>query len=650
MAVRTRRIAQQQAQLLAIGQQPQPFAARQQHALRTAHRTEAIGAAGAMRRIEIGAGGERPGAQPRTARRLHQPAAILHALACRHVVLPRRRDRSRGASANGAMTWLHTLCGPPLGAQLSPQRAPVPLERLRRDRLASSPSLSQLARQFERARTVPAAPDQGTCSPADRGSRRARHQHQHADRTQNRRRQRRHARVLGAAPLEQLDALLPASRRRAGGLPASAANAASRSSGADSNRQSGPAAAAPNRSPVCGTNAPQMSSARRRSQSCRSLASRSVLSLMVAPRTCATSCCIAAFAIDSASAWRAGTQPANRSATHRRRARSTRRCDQFAASAPVRCTSAATVRDGNSTAMTRWNSMRTALRISALKVSSTASAAPSSARATLTRLSHAASGTRCTREIARRTTGCARPRNASERPCLSRNLVLVAREAEHAMLAIESRQIVESRKPVGGSRSTPRAAALRAGFGGDRRSHEVAADRCDPARMLRCRAATPPPSAPRPHSARDRPASHGAPPSDRIHRTPDRSRAAGHDTHPRSASSATRSSVRIADGSSSNSPAWRSAKPATRPAAPRFLVRRHPERVRHERQAAHEPSRISRSGAAAAAPRTCPRDRGSGSADRAPGHSDRCGRCAAPAGSDCTADRDGSGCSSAVAG
>ena len=87
MAVRTNRIAQQQAQLLAVRQQSEPLAARQQHALRTAHRAEPIGpaaACGASRSVSTATDQARSRAPHR---RLHQPAAVLDALARRHLVL-----------------------------------------------------------------------------------------------------------------------------------------------------------------------------------------------------------------------------------------------------------------------------------------------------------------------------------------------------------------------------------------------------------------------------------------------------------------------------------------------------------------------------------------------------------------------------------
>ena len=71
-----------------------------------------------------------------------------------------------------------------------------------------------------------------------------------------------------------------ASRRLAGGLSASAAKAASRSSGADKVFQPGRIGAKPNRSAVRGMCTPQTSSARNRSQRCSSAASRSARSTL----------------------------------------------------------------------------------------------------------------------------------------------------------------------------------------------------------------------------------------------------------------------------------------------------------------------------------------------------------------------------------
>ena len=95
-------------------------------------------------------------------------------------------------------------------------------------------------------------------------------------RLQNRRRQRRTVAALASA-LNSSTALF-ASRRRAGELSASRREGRQpiKWCGQQSPVRDQPVIA-PNRSPVCGTNAPQISSARRRSQSCRSLASRSVL-------------------------------------------------------------------------------------------------------------------------------------------------------------------------------------------------------------------------------------------------------------------------------------------------------------------------------------------------------------------------------------
>ena len=164
------------------------------------------------------------------------------------------------------------------GTELPPQRAPISIRNPCPGRWTATPAWS-VVQSVQSERTVPAAPVRRIRSHADRGSAaRRRHQHEHADQTQNRRRQRRTRPRCGGWNSSMA---LFASRRRAGGLPASAVKAASRSSGADSNRQSGPTVVAPNRSPVCGTNAPQMSSARRRSQSCRSPASRSAFRLMI---------------------------------------------------------------------------------------------------------------------------------------------------------------------------------------------------------------------------------------------------------------------------------------------------------------------------------------------------------------------------------
>ena len=127
MAVGARGIAQQQAQLLAIGQQPKAFATGQQHPLRTAHRTEAIGAPAAMRRIEVGIRGERPGTQSSTAWRLHQPAAILDALARRDVGLPRRGIESQAFGQRRDDMVADTLWTA-AGTELSPHRAPIPFE------------------------------------------------------------------------------------------------------------------------------------------------------------------------------------------------------------------------------------------------------------------------------------------------------------------------------------------------------------------------------------------------------------------------------------------------------------------------------------------------------------------------------------------
>ena len=68
-------------------EQARALCRRKQHPLGAARRTEAIGTAAAMGCIEIGLGADSPGAQLRAARRLHQPAAVLHAFARRHRVL-----------------------------------------------------------------------------------------------------------------------------------------------------------------------------------------------------------------------------------------------------------------------------------------------------------------------------------------------------------------------------------------------------------------------------------------------------------------------------------------------------------------------------------------------------------------------------------
>ena len=51
--------------------------------------------------------------------------------------------------------------------------------------------------------------------------------------------------------------------------------------------------------------------------------------------------------------------------------------------------------------------------------------------------------------------------------------VAVAREAEHAVLAIEPRQIIEPRKPVGRKMQHSPAGSAATGFGGNRRCHEI---------------------------------------------------------------------------------------------------------------------------------------------------------------------------------
>ena len=92
MAVGTGGIAQQQTQLGAVGQQSGRFAGGQQHARRAACRTEAIGAAAAMRRVEIAVGAHRPCPQPRCRPALacSQPPSS-EAFARRHRLLTLRR-------------------------------------------------------------------------------------------------------------------------------------------------------------------------------------------------------------------------------------------------------------------------------------------------------------------------------------------------------------------------------------------------------------------------------------------------------------------------------------------------------------------------------------------------------------------------------
>ena len=75
--------------------------------------------------------------------------------------------------------------------------------------------------------------------------------------------------------------------------------------------------------------------------------------------------------------------------------------------------------------------------------------------------------------MARRTTGCARPRNASERPCPSRKLLRLRVNRSSRVLAIEARQIIEPRKPVGRKLQHSPAGSAATGFGGNRRRHEI---------------------------------------------------------------------------------------------------------------------------------------------------------------------------------
>ena len=183
--------------------------------------------------------------------------------------------------------------------------------------------------------------------------------------------------------------------------------------------------------------------------------------------------------------------------------------------------------------MIRWNSVRTALRISTLKVSNTAGGAPSSACATLTLASHAASASRCTRLIARRTIGCARPSNASERPSPVAQSGRVAREAEYAVPPVNSGQIVEADQPFG--RAAAGLACRQRGHRFPRRSHSrrSPAGRCG----RPCRRRVPGhrksrPGEPHRRSTPARRASHDAARNDRSPRTPGRSRAADRDTPP----------------------------------------------------------------------------------------------------------------------
>ena len=195
-------------------------------------------------------------------------------------------------SANGATTWLQTLCGPPAGTELPPQRAPIPFEVFVLDRWTATPAWP-VVRSVQSERTVPAAPDRRIRSHADRGSRRRRrrHQHEHADQTAEPAETTR-ARVLDACGAGTARrhcsprAVVPVNCRRRPRKPP--ADQAVRTAIANP----GPTVTAPNRSPVCGTNAPQMSSARRRSQSCRSLASRSVSPLMIRREPASASRCI----------------------------------------------------------------------------------------------------------------------------------------------------------------------------------------------------------------------------------------------------------------------------------------------------------------------------------------------------------------------
>ena len=202
MAVGARRIAQQQAQLLAVRQQPQAFAARQQHTLRAAHRAEAVGAPGPMRRIEIGFGAERPGTQPGTARRcISQPPSSIPSRVATSGCRTGRSNPRR--SASGATTWLQTLCGPPLERSCRRSACQSRSNVLPRP-LASNPSLISCVGQFEPNERL---------RQRGAGKRAVTQVQVHAGgtsismptRCRARRRQCRTCRTLGAAALEQLD-------------------------------------------------------------------------------------------------------------------------------------------------------------------------------------------------------------------------------------------------------------------------------------------------------------------------------------------------------------------------------------------------------------------------------------------------------------
>ena len=172
--------------------------------------------------------------------------------------------------------------------------------------------------------------------------------------------------------------------------------------------------------------------------------------------------------------------------------------------------------------MIRMNSLRTVLRNSALNVSSTDGAA-SSTRATPTRLSQPASPSRCAREHARRTNGCARPRYPSDRPRASRYRARL-RVKRSTELAIESGQAIQASAPF---RRQPQHAAI----------HDIRVQwppRQMPAdRSRQCSAGREHVPTPRGRTP-DPPTSHAAQQIARTRRTHDRSHAADRDTHPHS--------------------------------------------------------------------------------------------------------------------
>jgi hypothetical protein len=147
MAVRVHRIAQQDAELVAVCQQPDPFTICEQYALGTPRWAEPIGTSAASRRIEVGITSTRPCTQPRTAARLHQPAAVFAAFACRHIILA---DRAIETQAFGERRddMIANALGTTDCDELSANGFPVALEALALDVMQQAQS-GQVRMQIE---------------------------------------------------------------------------------------------------------------------------------------------------------------------------------------------------------------------------------------------------------------------------------------------------------------------------------------------------------------------------------------------------------------------------------------------------------------------------------------------------------------------